>query len=254
MRERNDHALRRTSVTWMGGAFHRVCMTTDVRPPIPRMWLLLICGQLVDDCMISSQYVRILQSRRAVRGHHRAMDLENWTAERGARTFSVGERSRVCDDGAACDAVSSWEDAPAGELAAGSVAAGTDRFAQFGGDSCCGDSSQSRTVALKQVKRTGVPPCWPPGLRLIKVPIMVGRPRFLRRRQLRAAMVEMVDLYTLITHLVTPDVAEAPPVLGRYGALCGVDVSPSFFTRAPGNGYCQSCRTSVPTQRSVKAR
>lgn len=83
---------------------------------------------------------------------------------------------------------------------------------------------------------------------------MVGRHRFLRRRQLRAAMVEMVDLYTLTTHLVTPDVAEAPPVLGRYGALCGVDVSPSFFTRAPGNGYCQSCRTSVPTQRSVKVR
>lgn len=164
MRERNDHALRRTSVTWMGGAFHCVCMTTDVRSPIRRMRLLLICGQLVDDCMIGGQYGRILQSRRAVRGHHRAMDLENWIAERGAQTFSVGQRSRACDDGAACDAVSSLEGAPAGEPDAGSVAAGTDGFAQFGGDSCCGDSSQSRTVALYRLRglgyrRVGRPAC-----------------------------------------------------------------------------------------------
>ncbi|MGB8201494.1 MAG: hypothetical protein WCF33_17690, partial [Pseudonocardiaceae bacterium] len=36
---------------------------------------------------------------------------------------------------------------------------------------------------------------------LITAPSMVGRHRFITRRQLRAAMVEMVDLYTLTTHL-----------------------------------------------------
>jgi hypothetical protein len=83
---------------------------------------------------------------------------------------------------------------------------------------------------------------------------MRGRHRLLARRRLRAAMIEMVDIHTLITHLVTPDVAEAPPVQGRYVALCGVDVFPAPFTQVPGNGYCQPCRTSVPTQRWGKTR
>lgn len=98
MRERNGHALRRTSVTWIGGAFHCVCMTTDVRSPIRRMRLLIICRQLVDDCMIGGQYGRILWGHRAVRIHHCAMDFENWTVERGGKTFSVGQRSRACGD------------------------------------------------------------------------------------------------------------------------------------------------------------
>lgn len=82
---------------------------------------------------------------------------------------------------------------------------------------------------------------------------MVGRHRFPTRRQLRAAMVEIVDIYTLTTHLVTPDNAATPGAWGHL-ALCGADVTPAVFTRPPGNGRCESCRASLPTQRSGKTR
>jgi hypothetical protein len=48
-----------------------------------------------------------------------------------------------CGDGAAYDAVSSLEGARAWELDAESVAAGTDGFGRFGGDSCCGWATHS---------------------------------------------------------------------------------------------------------------
>lgn len=82
---------------------------------------------------------------------------------------------------------------------------------------------------------------------------MVVRHKFPTRRQLHAAMVEMVDICTLTTHLVTPDSAATPGARGHV-ALCGADVTPAVFTRPPGNGRCESCRTSLPTQRSGKAR
>jgi hypothetical protein len=82
---------------------------------------------------------------------------------------------------------------------------------------------------------------------------MVGRHRLLTGRQLRATMVEVVDICTLTTHLMTPGSAVTPGVRGHI-ALCGADVIPSHFTRPPGSGHCQSCRTSVPTQRSGKTR
>lgn len=83
---------------------------------------------------------------------------------------------------------------------------------------------------------------------------MSGRHKLLAGRRRRATLAEMVDVYTLITHLVTPDSAAAPGARGCHVALCGADVFPALFTQVPGNGYCQPCRTSVPTQRSGKTR
>jgi hypothetical protein len=82
---------------------------------------------------------------------------------------------------------------------------------------------------------------------------MVGKHRLLTGRQLRATMVELVDLYTLTTHLMAPGSAVTPGFRGHV-ALCGADVTPSAFVQPPGDGHCQSCRTSVPTQRSGKTR
>jgi hypothetical protein len=85
-------------VTWTGEVFHCVCMTTDGLSPMRRMRLPFICGQLVDECVIGGQYGRVLWGRRAVRVHHRAMDFENPTAERGVKTPRAGQRSRECGD------------------------------------------------------------------------------------------------------------------------------------------------------------
>jgi hypothetical protein len=76
---------------------------------------------------------------------------------------------------------------------------------------------------------------------------MTGKHRLLARRQPRA--IEIVDIYTLVTHLFTPDDDAARHGVRGHLALCGADVSPASFTRPPGNGYCQACRASIPTLR-----
>lgn len=263
-------------------------MTTDVLPPLPRMRSPFLCGQLVDECVIGAQHGRVLRSRRTARIHHRAVDLENRTAERDVQTFRLGQRRRAGGDtlddvrpltaaggkshavdvlglgglghkpsrpgtgsdqafafqhpdrggdGAAGDAMSSLQDARAGELDAGSIPTGPNGFTQLGGESCCGEathSSQSRTTVLNRLGGLGAPPCWPPW------------PLPLARRRPQAALVEMVDIYTLVTHLVTPDDAGARRGAQGHLALCGTDVNPSSFSRPPGNGHCPSCRTSIP--------
>lgn len=97
---------------------------------------------------------------------------------------------------------------------------------------------------------------WPAGPISEGAGPMVGRHRLLEGRRLRATLVPMVDIFSLVTHLVTPDGAAAGRAAkGRYVALCGVHVFPAEFTQPPGNGYCQSCRTSsIPPQRSGTAR
>ena len=84
----------------------------------------------------------------------------------------------------------------------------------------------------------------------------MGRHSKVRHRNQVAprGMVEMVDIRTGQNHLVTPDAAavgrRAP---NRYLALCGADVLPAALID-PGTGYCWSCRTSIPSQRSSDAR
>jgi hypothetical protein len=56
--------------------------------------------------------------------------------------------------------------------------------------------------------------------------------------------IDMVDLRTGLTHLLTPDAAEAGLV-----ALCGRPVLPAALVD-PGAGYCWDCRSTVPSQRS----
>jgi hypothetical protein len=72
-----------------------------------------------------------------------------------------------------------------------------------------------------------------------------GRPT-LRRR----CVIDMVDVRTLLTHLMTPDAAAAGR-RGRYVALCGADVIPASLTE-PGQGRCEPCvrmSVSIPSQR-----
>lgn len=137
-------------MTWTGEVFHCVCMTTDGLSPMRRMRLPFICGQLVDECVIDGQYGRVLWGRRAVRVHHHpALGRDE--------AFAFQYRDS-CGDGAAYDAVSSLAGARAWELDAESVAAGTDGFGRFGGDSCCGwatHSSQSRTAVLDRLRGLG---------------------------------------------------------------------------------------------------
>jgi hypothetical protein len=79
----------------------------------------------------------------------------------------------------------------------------------------------------------------------------------LTRRRPRLALrppapLERVDPRTGITHLVTPDAAAAGRVRGgRYLALCGAEVIPAGMTE-PGRGHCETCRTAIPTQRTVR--
>jgi hypothetical protein len=54
----------------------------------------------------------------------------------------------------------------------------------------------------------------------------------------------MVDLRTGLTHLLTPEAADAGLV-----ALCGLAVLPAALVD-PGTGYCWNCRSTIPTQRS----
>ncbi len=83
--------------------------------------------------------------------------------------------------------------------------------------------------------------------------LTMARHRLLTGRRLRTAMVEVVDMCTRTTHLMAPGSAVTPGVWGHL-ALCGANVIPAHFTKPPGNGYCQPCRESVPTQRSGKTR
>jgi hypothetical protein len=62
-----------------------------------------------------------------------------------------------------------------------------------------------------------------------------------------AHMVDMVDLGTGTSHLLTPDATADPH--GRYPALCGLDVLPAALVD-PGTGYCWDCRSSIPGPRS----
>jgi hypothetical protein len=54
----------------------------------------------------------------------------------------------------------------------------------------------------------------------------------------------MVDLRTGLTHLLTPDAADAGMV-----ALCGRPVLPAALVD-PGAGYCWDCRSTIPGARS----
>lgn len=66
-------------------------------------------------------------------------------------------------------------------------------------------------------------------------------------------MVEMVDIRTGENHLLTPEAAAAGRrAEGRYLPLCGVDVLPAAVVD-PGRGYCWSCRSTIPNQRSSDA-
>jgi hypothetical protein len=56
--------------------------------------------------------------------------------------------------------------------------------------------------------------------------------------------VDIVDLRTGLTHLLTPDAADAGLV-----ALCGLAVLPAALVD-PGAGYCWNCRSTIPNQRS----
>lgn len=68
--------------------------------------------------------------------------------------------------------------------------------------------------------------------------------------------VKLVDVGTLLTHLLTPDAhAAGLRPRGRYVALCGRHVLPAALVE-PGNGrYCQWClavASVVPTQREAR--
>lgn len=60
--------------------------------------------------------------------------------------------------------------------------------------------------------------------------------------------VDVVDLRTGPTHLLTPDAADAGLV-----ALCGRPVLPAALVD-PGTGYCWDCRSTIPSQSSGDIR
>ncbi|MGH3806728.1 MAG: hypothetical protein ACRDRU_08865 [Pseudonocardiaceae bacterium] len=68
-------------------------------------------------------------------------------------------------------------------------------------------------------------------------------------------MIEMVDRYTRVTHLMTPDATEAAHnPNGRYLALCGAELTPAAMVE-PGCGYCLPCLSYYQlSQRSVNTR
>jgi hypothetical protein len=83
---------------------------------------------------------------------------------------------------------------------------------------------------------------------------MMAKHRRLDRRRptlRRRGFVDMVDVRSLLTHLMTPDAA-AEGLRSGYIALCGANVIPASLAE-PGQGRCEPCvRTSVsiPSQRS----
>lgn len=89
---------------------------------------------------------------------------------------------------------------------------------------------------------------------------MMAKHRRLDRRRptlRRRCLVDMVDVRSLVTHLMTPDAAGAGlRPQGRYIALCGEDVIPASLTE-PGRGRCEPCvrmSFSIPNQRSGAVR
>ncbi|MGH3684531.1 MAG: hypothetical protein ACRDRU_24015 [Pseudonocardiaceae bacterium] len=73
------------------------------------------------------------------------------------------------------------------------------------------------------------------------------RHRLVKRRgstpRRRVRVVDMVDRRTRVTHLMTPDAAEAGHSPGgRYLALCGAELTPAAMVE-PGCGYCLPCRS-----------
>jgi hypothetical protein len=73
-----------------------------------------------------------------------------------------------------------------------------------------------------------------------------GRSRHSRTADARARSTptQQVDLRTGLTHLLTPDAADAGLV-----ALCGTSCAARALVD-PGAGYCWDCRSTVPGQRS----
>lgn len=72
-----------------------------------------------------------------------------------------------------------------------------------------------------------------------------ARHRLLRRRHRltprRRRLIDMVDIRSLVMHLLTPDAAAAGlRGKGRYIALCGAEVIPASLTE-PGRFRCQPC-------------
>ncbi len=82
---------------------------------------------------------------------------------------------------------------------------------------------------------------------------MAGRHRLNGHRTVtRRRGVEMVDITTLVAHVLTDAAAVAGRRGGgRYFALCGAEVIPASLTATPEGGYCRSC-TAIPTQRSTR--
>jgi hypothetical protein len=73
------------------------------------------------------------------------------------------------------------------------------------------------------------------------------RARARARVPIPAHTVDMVDLGTGTSHLLTPDATADPTV--ATPALCGLDVLPAALVD-PGTGYCWDCRSSIPGPRS----
>jgi hypothetical protein len=74
----------------------------------------------------------------------------------------------------------------------------------------------------------------------------MGRHRLEKRHDAQRVRrtIDMVDLRTGLTHLLTPDAAAVGKV-----ALCGLAVLPAALVD-PGTGYCWRCRSRVPAQRT----
>lgn len=81
---------------------------------------------------------------------------------------------------------------------------------------------------------------------------MAGRHSIATRRRARA--LEMVEVSTHVTHLLTPQALDAGKrASGGYVAVCGSRVIPAP-TAEPGGSYCRSCTGAIPTRRSREAR
>lgn len=82
---------------------------------------------------------------------------------------------------------------------------------------------------------------------------MAGKHRLTGHRTItKRRGVEMVDIRSLVTHVLSDAAAVAGRRGGgRYIALCGAEVIPASLTAAPEGGYCGSC-VAIPTQRSTR--
>lgn len=85
---------------------------------------------------------------------------------------------------------------------------------------------------------------------------MTGKHRLDGRRTRRHVItkrrtVEMVDVRTGQAHFLSDAaVAAGRRGGGRYFALCGAEVVPASITAGPERGYCRSCSTAIPSQRT----